>query len=211
MADELTERGVTFEKSRVSSLVELANSGLYDIIVNCTGLGASSLLFNENDLYPVRGQVFRVKAPWMKAFWNFGPNYLIPNVDTVVVGGTAQKGDYSTVISDEDSDAIMNNVCALFPALRSAPVERIWAGLRPCRSQGIRLESSLIRNTTPNPMLDYISHENESCHLVPDQIIMAHCYGHGGCGVTLGMGCADDLVRNHIMPHVRQLPPNLFR
>jgi D-amino-acid oxidase len=24
---------------------------------------------------------------------------------------------------------------------------------------------------------------------------VVHCYGHGGCGVTVSWGCADDVVR----------------
>jgi hypothetical protein len=29
-----------------------------------------------------------------------------------------------------------------------------------------------------------------------------HCYGHGGSGITLAMGCAQDLVQNHILPYI---------
>lgn len=205
LTSQLLKRNASFVEAEVYSLAELANTGKYDVIVNCTGLGAEKLLHTENDVYPVRGQVLRVKAPWMKAFWNFGLSYVIPNVDTVVLGGTAQVGDYNTGLSEEDTQMILDRVCELFPAIRDAPVERVWAGLRPCRKQGIRLESFLIRKTTARALCDVVRNEAESSELALSAVILAHCYGHGGCGVTLGMGCANDLVLNHIMPQLREL------
>lgn len=37
----------------------------FDLVVNCTGLGARELIVGESDLQPIRGQVNRVQAPWM--------------------------------------------------------------------------------------------------------------------------------------------------
>lgn len=37
----------------------------FDVVVNCTGLGARDLIAEEADLHPIRGQVNRVQAPWM--------------------------------------------------------------------------------------------------------------------------------------------------
>jgi D-amino-acid oxidase len=202
---ELEKKGVIFETAKVSSLIKLANSCDYDIIVNCTGLGAADLLLAETDVYPVRGQVLRVKAPWIKAFWQFGSSYMIPNVDSVVVGGTAQVGDYNTEISDVDTKAILDGACSVFPALREAVIEKVWVGLRPCRKSGIRLECELIENTASGALSDYVSSDVETRDLVPRRVIMAHCYGHGGCGVTLGPGCAHDLVKSHITPLLSRL------
>jgi len=52
-------------------------------------------------------------------------------------------------------------------------------GLRPGRSP-LRLESEELRS-------------------VP----VVHCYGHGGSGITLAMGCAEDVVANHVAPRLR--------
>lgn len=49
-----------------------------------------------------RGQVIRVNAPWVKHFYFTGLNsYILPNVDTVVLGGTTQKNSWDTTVSQE--------------------------------------------------------------------------------------------------------------
>lgn len=164
--------GVEFQQRKVNSLSELIG---YDAIVNCTGLGAATLL-NDTNMTPIRGQVLRLRAPWMKAVWFLGPmSYIIPNVDNVVVGGTAQPGNYDTTVSNADTENILNNVCEVFPSLRHAHVETIWAGLRPGRTS-LRLEVDSASSSTP----------------------IVHCYGHGGSGVTLAMGCAEEVVHIHL-------------
>ena len=39
-------------------------------------------------------QVIVVKAPWIKHSILRGCNYILPRLDDVIVGGTAQKGDF---------------------------------------------------------------------------------------------------------------------
>lgn len=49
-----------------------------------------------------RGQVVRVKAPWIKHYYNNdGKFYVIPNLETVVLGGTTQKGSWDTSINEQ--------------------------------------------------------------------------------------------------------------
>ena len=49
-----------------------------------------------------RGQVIRVRAPWVKHYMNANmENYIIPNTDSVVLGGTTQKGNWDTTVSQE--------------------------------------------------------------------------------------------------------------
>lgn len=41
-----------------------------------------------------------MKAPWVKHFYFTGLNsYILPNVDTVVLGGTTQKNSWDTTVS----------------------------------------------------------------------------------------------------------------
>jgi len=46
--------------------------------------------------------VLRVQAPWVKHFY-YGTSqyYILPNVDTVVLGGTTQKNNWDTNVSQE--------------------------------------------------------------------------------------------------------------
>ena len=37
----------------------------YSMVANCSGLGAAKL-FEDAEMYPVRGHVIRVRAPWIK-------------------------------------------------------------------------------------------------------------------------------------------------
>ena len=49
-----------------------------------------------------RGQVLRVEAPWVKHLYFGGSQYyVLPNVDTVVLGGTTQKNNWDTNASEE--------------------------------------------------------------------------------------------------------------
>mmetsp|Transcript_44531 Transcript_44531/g.32635 ORF Transcript_44531/g.32635 Transcript_44531/m.32635 type:complete len:339 (+) Transcript_44531:53-1069(+) len=165
--------GVKFVQRRLDSLREL--HGKYDCIINCTGLGSHKAI-DDQEMYPIRGQVLRVRAPWMKGVWFFGKNYVIPNSDNVVLGGTQQKDDWNTNVDINDTDTILRKVGEVFPALAKAPIENIWVGLRPGRAP-LRLDSEEVNG----------------------QFII-HNYGHGGSGITLAMGCAHDVVVNHLIP-----------
>lgn len=169
---------VVFVRQRIDSLdAFLEQRGAeYDAVINCTGLGAAALLGAPGDVYPIRGQVLRVTAPWFNNVFFWGSSYIIPNVDSVVLGGTAQRGDWDTTPREADTQKILQDVCELFPAFREAPLQNVWAGLRPGRTP-LRLESEVRAGT-----------------------LVVHNYGHGGSGITLAYGCADDVLRNHLVP-----------
>ena len=171
--------GVVFVRQQIDNLdAFLAQKGAeYDAVINCTGLGAAALLGTPGDVYPIRGQVLRVTAPWFNNVFFWGSSYIIPNVDSVVLGGTAQRDDWDTTPREADTRKILQDVCELFPAFREAPLQSVWAGLRPGRTP-LRLESETRAGT-----------------------LLVHNYGHGGSGITLAYGCADDVVKSHIVPH----------
>ena len=53
-------------------------------------------------VFSCRGQVIRVRAPWIKHYYNAdGKFYIIPNLDTVVLGGTLNHNSWDTSISQE--------------------------------------------------------------------------------------------------------------
>jgi glycine/D-amino acid oxidase-like deaminating enzyme len=64
------------------------------------------------------------RAPLLQSIWFYGTSYIIPNIDTVVCGGTAQKDDWNTIVSEEDTVTIMTDIAELIPSLAKAPVVR---------------------------------------------------------------------------------------
>ena len=125
ITQKLAKFGVKFIQNRIESIDNLVDTANYDIVVNCSGLGAYHLN-NDNTMYPIRGQVLRVKAPWMNNVWFFGTSYIIPNVDSVVLGGTTQKDNWNTNVSLDDTETIISNISEVFPSIRNAPIVSIF-------------------------------------------------------------------------------------
>jgi D-amino-acid oxidase len=136
------------------------------VVVNCTGLGARRLAGDE-DVRPVRGQVVVVDGVDLDHWWvdATGPTYVVPRERTVIVGGTDEQGDWSRTLSPETATEILQRASRLVPELAGANVVGHRVGLRPVRPS-VRLDAK-------------------------DGVI--HCYGHGGAGVTLSWGCADEV------------------
>lgn len=138
-----------------------------DVVVNCSGLGAR-LLGNDRTVVPVRGQVAYLEQTGLDRWWldGAGPTYVVPREHDIVVGGTDVEGEWSRTPSPEAAADILRRAIDLVPGLRGARVLRHKVGLRPVRP-AVRVER------------------------VGDVV---HCYGHGGAGVTLSWGVADDVA-----------------
>ncbi|MGZ4448760.1 MAG: FAD-dependent oxidoreductase [Nocardioides sp.] len=138
-----------------------------DLVVNCSGLGAR-LLGADRTVVPVRGQVVYVEQCGVDRWWldGDGPTYVVPRSHDVVVGGTDEEGEWSRTPSPESATAILQRAARLVPALRDARVLRHKVGLRPVR---------------PAVRLERVGR-------------VVHCYGHGGAGVTLSWGVADEVA-----------------
>jgi D-amino-acid oxidase len=166
----------TIETRSVASLDALLLEA--SLIVNCTGLAARELTADE-DLHPIRGQIVRVAPGFADRFVQAGGQrrpltYIIPREDCTVLGGTADENVWDLEVNPHTSDAILSRCRDLEPELAHAPVLSHAVGLRPGRSE-VRL--------------DTIRH--------PGGIIV-HNYGHGGSGVTLSWGCADEVTRRAV-------------
>ncbi|XP_064625560.1 D-aspartate oxidase-like [Lineus longissimus] len=188
LMNKLKEKNVRFITRKINSLVELAKD--YDVIVNCTGLGAAQLV-GDSRVQPGRGQVIKVQAPWIKQFVIAVEEnafyYIFPGPDTVVLGGTYQKDNWNLEPTDEDRKNIWEGCCKVIPSLKHAKVLRDAVGLRPLRDS-VRLESELI--TTPQ-----------------GRKWVVHNYGHGGAGITTHWGCgqeAAELVKDCLQKIVLQ-------
>ncbi|XP_073339070.1 D-aspartate oxidase [Pagrus major] len=161
------------EQRKINSLQELSSS--YDIIVNCSGLGSRTLV-HDNQVYPVRGQVLKVEAPWLQHFIRDGDGktYIYPGIHSVTVGGTRQEQDWRLQVDDGDTRSILERCGRLEPSLSRARVLSEWVGLRPSRR---------------NPRV-----ERELVQLRGRRVPVVHNYGHGGWGVTLAWGTALDAL-----------------
>lgn len=145
------------------------------LVVNSTGLGARDLV-NDEDLRPIRGQIVRVAPGYAERFMQAGGGltpltYIVPRPDCTVLGGTEDVDVWDLDVDPGTSAAIVARCAGLEPALASAQVLSHAVGLRPGRSE-VRLETARR----------------------PGGVIV-HNYGHGGGGVTLSWGCADEVAR----------------
>lgn len=80
MMKQFKHLGGTCEQRKIENFANFINQCDYDIVINCTGLGARELL-NDNLTHPIRGQVMRVKANWMYEVYSDDSgdgNYIIP-------------------------------------------------------------------------------------------------------------------------------------
>lgn len=146
----------------------------FDTVINCTGLGSKEL-FHDDKLFPVRGQMMRIKANGYEKVVvdDEGPNSLavaIPRLDDIMLGGTAQKNNWNTQIDPADSKEILRKVAIIAPDLKNIEILGESVGLRPARD-AVRLEVEYYGNKA-----------------------VVHNYGHGGAGFTLSWGCAQDVV-----------------
>ncbi|PWA29567.1 hypothetical protein CCH79_00007928 [Gambusia affinis] len=165
--------GGRVEQRRVSSLQELGDG--FDLIVNCSGLGSRALV-GDAGVYPVRGQVLKVEAPWLTHFIRDGDGktYIYPGVHSVTIGGTRQEGDWRLHVDGGDTASILERCGRLEPSLKKAKVLAEWVGLRPSRR---------------NPRV-----EREKVLLQGRGVPVVHNYGHGGWGVTIAWGTALDAL-----------------
>jgi D-amino-acid oxidase len=157
---------------RAFAITAMTVSSLQEIsglVVNCTGLGARELA-GDDRLVAERGQVAYVRArPDTPCVCDEDRLiYVLPREDVCVVGGTNERGDEDDAVRVQQTEWLLARARRLVPELASATLLGARAGLRPTRLGGPRVERV-------------------------DRII--HCYGHGGAGVTLSWGCAQEVVK----------------
>jgi D-amino-acid oxidase len=168
----LAAAGVAVRRWRLNTLAEVR--GEADIVVNCTGLQARTLL-DDPSLTPTRGQLVVVKNPGVTAFFQDQEEesdltYILPHGEVVVLGGSAIEGREDLDIDYDIADAIVERCARIDPRLREAPILAHRVGLSPNR---------------PCVRLEYD-------HSMGFAVV--HNYGHGGSGITLSWGCAEDVL-----------------
>lgn len=162
--------GGIVELGMVDTLEGLAKT--CDVVVNCTGIEAARLV-DDTDLVPMRGQLVMLRNPGLTEFFiedNRQPMFAfwLPHGEMVIVGGQALRGSENLEVDLDVAREIVARCAEIEPKLADAEVIGHRVALRPARPE-VRLGSN------GNGVI--------------------HNYGHGGAGVSLAWGCADEVAR----------------
>ncbi|MEU7427608.1 FAD-dependent oxidoreductase [Streptomyces sp. NPDC040750] len=178
LRERLVRAGVTVEEREVTDLTAVPAA----VVVNCTGLGARSLV-PDPGVRPVRGQLVVVANPGVTTWYTSVDHssaasvYFIPQPGGLLLGGTAEEDDWSLEPDPETAAAIVARCAAVRPEIAGARVLAHRVGLRPARD-AVRLERQPL----------------------PDGRLLVHNYGHGGAGITVAWGCARETARLTLPP-----------
>jgi D-amino-acid oxidase len=166
LVGRIEQLGGTLSRMALSALPDHA-----EVVVNATGLGARRTA-DDPSLVPVRGQVVYVDQVGLDRWWldSSQPTYVVPRSHDIVVGGTDDEGEWDRRPDPDTAKRILERAVELVPDLARATVLGHKVGLRPARPE-VRLEAERVGDAR-----------------------VVHCYGHGGAGVTLSWGCADEVA-----------------
>lgn len=183
---EAAGSGITH--NTVTSLDAAAQEAVVAAVVNCAGMGARDLV-PDAALRPVRGQLVVVENPGveiglveaeaeegapMEGAGSTDLTFLIPHGDTLILGGTAEPDDARGDPDPATTRAILARCSRLDRRVARARLLAERVGFRPERPQ-VRVACERPGNTT-----------------------IWHNYGHGGAGVTLSWGCAEQITASII-------------
>ncbi len=166
----LAATGGEIKITRIDKLDQLFEN--YDVVVNCTGLGARQLV-PDAELVPARGQVVRIKRPaqltrlWLDDRIVEKFTMVVPRDTDAILGGTYERGVDDLSIDTAETKAIIERCTKIAPEVAEPEILSVACGLRPTRYE-VRLEPEIL----------------------PAGKLLVHNYGHGGAGVTLSWGCA---------------------
>ena len=172
----LTAADGTLHQHPITDLGQAASQA--PIVVNATGLGARDLV-GDADLTPIRGQLVVMDNPGITEFftedtgWSPDLLHLYPHGDRLIVGGVAQDGNWDLKPSERTAEAIIERCAAIYPSIANLPVRAHRVGLRPTRP--------VIRCEADSAITGYR---------------LVHNYGHGGAGVSLSWGCANEIAEH---------------
>ncbi|MFK8844628.1 FAD-dependent oxidoreductase [Streptomyces sp. Ac-502] len=171
----LAQAGGAVQRRPFTSLAEAGREA--GTVVNCSGLGARELV-PDLAVQPVQGQLVIVENPGVEEWFGSADahaestTYILPQPYGVVLGGTAREGAWSREPDPATARAIVERCARVHPKLAHARVLAHRVGLRPGRT-AVRLEAERL----------------------PGGALCVHNYGHGGAGVTVAWGCAEEVVR----------------
>ncbi|MDD5755079.1 MAG: FAD-dependent oxidoreductase, partial [Methylococcales bacterium] len=137
----------TLEHNRIYHLH--SNRGKFPVneIVLTTGAWTRSIfqtlligLLDMPEIYPAKGQMLLFGAPpdTLRHIILDGDRYLIPRRDgKIIVGSTVEHDVFHKTITVDAHNLLFEFATALLPALKTAPLLKHWAGLRPATDDGV--------------------------------------------------------------------------
>lgn len=150
------------------------------LVVNCTGV-ASRMLAPDPSVRPVRTQVVVLADAGVERWWSDAEDgdgdvlSVVPRGRDLVVGAVVQDGAWDPVADPRAADALLARASAVLPRVGSLAVRAHRVCVRPARpSVRLEVEHRTDDDGRPSPVV--------------------HCYGHGGAGLSLSWGCADDVA-----------------
>ncbi|KAF2435837.1 D-amino-acid oxidase [Tothia fuscella] len=201
LVSQCLKAGVIFKRAVFSHISEAAIPSIHhpnrvDLVVNCTGLGASRLGgVEDKSVVPARGQIVLVRNDAKKMMDISGTDdgddeacYVMTRAagGGTVLGGCYQKGNWESQPDPNLAVRIMERANKLCPALTGGrgiehlDVIRHGVGLRPVREGGTRVEKEKVFG-----------------------FFVVHNYGAGGAGYQSSYGCAEAAEQNKARVVVR--------
>jgi D-amino-acid oxidase len=182
------------------------------VVVCCVGLGARTLL-GDRDIHAGRGQVVRVRHSGFRrvVLDDDGPNalsYIVPRGHDIVLGGVDEEGVESTDIDPQTRNDIVRrcaNLVEHFDPSFAASLRALAEALARDPSTVMSGDQNAAEEASGAPTAQIVSEAAalrpvrsvvrlERERVAPDRWLI-HNYGHGGAGVTLSWGCADEVAR----------------
>ncbi|KAF2723851.1 nucleotide-binding domain-containing protein [Polychaeton citri CBS 116435] len=209
LASQCLKHGVVLRRGiakHITDAASLHHTGKpADLIVNCTGLSSLRLGgVEDTTMYPARGQIVVVRNdPGVMAGTSGtddGPDEALYLMHRAAGGGTVLGGSYQVNNWESQPDPnlatrIMKRCVDICPSLvpegkgsEALSVIRHGVGLRPCRKDGIRIESEAIAGADGR------------------KVAVVHNYGHAGYGYQTSYGCAfaaERLVKEALKPKAK--------
>ncbi len=154
------------------------------VVFNCSGLGARELI-GDTELTPVRGQI--AVARYSRPGYDYSvlgddAFYAFPRQAQVVLGGSIERGQEEESTTERINE-IIEHARLIIPDLKNSDIVLTYAGLRPFRASGPRIE-------------------------IDDRVIgKTHVVntGFGGSGWTFCFGAAEKAV-GLVRPHDYAMP-----
>lgn len=176
LRSQLEALNVSFKQAKITSWDDISSK--YDVIVNCTALGAR-ILEKDESIKGVGGQIIVSRFTGLDCWVRDKSSsasiaYIYPQRNTVVLGGTS-----STELRTDEAklkSEILDGCVALDSSVASYPLLGVNGHYRPYRPT-LRLEI-----------------DSKSSTETSKGAILIHNYGYGGEGYCFGPGCATHVL-----------------